>query len=327
MKASVIWIMVGLMASAGCYEPPESGELSGQFRQEVLRPEGLTLRLTPADLPPGRTQIRFGVAPFLGSETATKGFKPVAEYLTNVLGYPVTLVVGESYQNLIDQVVANQLDIVILPPASYVLAKQRSPGLRLLASQIAYGSTTYSSYLIVRADDAAQSLVDLVGRRIAFVDTRSTSGYLFPAVSFLDVGIDPGQAFEEVVFAGAHSDAIRLLASRKVDVAATASGMLDMTRRHSQKGKQLDPGGIRILHKSGRIPYDALCASGEMPASGALKVAWAFIGLSTRTAPGRRAYAQTYQISGWIPAKDSLYDGVRHVVERVRTYQNSRETK
>ena len=320
MKSCSLFCLAPLVLLA-CYEAPEQGVLVSGPLAGPTKPAELSLRITRADLPKAQTRISFGVAPFVGRARARQSFEPFAAHLSKVLGVQVDLVVGRSYQDLIDKVVADKLDVVILPPASYVLAKRRSPNLQLLASQIAYGATSYSSYILVRADDPARKLSDLAGRRIAFVDRHSTSGYLFPYAAFLNVGLDPNADFSEILYPGEHIQTIRHLLAGDVDAAATASGMLNVSRATSPS---LDTGGTRILFNAGRIPYDALCASGRLPSSGAKKIAWAFIGLSTRTAIGRRLFAQTNAMSGWIPAVDSLYDGVRDVLTRVQRHQAER---
>ena len=285
MRAYSLLIILSMLLSA-CYEAPVRGEYASGPADGPKRPVGLNLNFTAADLPEGRQGLTFGVAPFLGNEKAQLAYRPLARYLSRVLGVPVELVVGSSYQDLIDKVVGNAIDVAILPPASYVLAKQRAPKLQLLASQIAYGATSYSSYILVRADDSAQTLGDLADRRMAFVDKRSTSGYLFPYAAFLNAGVDPTTAFSGIVYAGEHLRTIRLLLKDQVDAAATASGMMNVSRRDYKSG--LDAASTRILVNAGRIPYDALCAGAQLPASGARKLAWAFIGVSTRTSLGRR---------------------------------------
>jgi ABC-type phosphate/phosphonate transport system substrate-binding protein len=87
----------------------------------------------------------------------------------------------------------------------------------------------------------------------------------------------------------------------------------------------IDRGSIRILYKAGRIPYDALVSNSAIPPSGAKKISWAFIDLSTRSAQGRAVYARTEMISGWRSARDTDYDGVRRVLARVRQHRSGGE--
>jgi phosphonate transport system substrate-binding protein len=314
-------LVASLLHFGGCYQVPEGGTLSDGPEKPREKPIGLSLRLNPEDLPPQQDGLRFLVSPFLGSGVAEPQYRPLATYLEEALGVPVTFEVGTSYRDVIDRVAMGKFDVAILPPASYVLAKERHSDLRLLASQLAYGATSYSSYIFVRTEDPSRSLKDLVGRRMAFVDEHSTSGFFLPYAAFLREGIDPRTAFDKTVFSRDHTSAIRDLIEGRVDAAATASGMLDATRNIAKDGESLDRGSIRILYKAGRIPYDALVSHGALPKSGADKIAWVFIGLNTRSAKGREVYASTEKISGWRSARDVDYDGVRRVLARVREHR------
>ena len=322
-RISLISLLTTIMIyPSGCYQIPEGGNLTIGPEKPEEKPIGLSLRLNTGDLPAGRKGLSFLVSPFLGSDSAVPQYKAMGEYLQETLGVPIEFDVGTSYRDVIDRVATSEFDVAILPPASYALARQRNNSLQLLASQLAYGATSYSSYIFVRSDDPAKTLKDIVGRRMAFVDEHSTSGYFLPYAAFLREGIDPEQAFDKIVFSRDHMSAIRDLVDGRVDAAATASGMLDATRDSSSREERFDRGSIRILYKAGRIPYDALVANSVLPKKGAEKVAWAFINLSTRTPEGRQIYAATEEISGWRAAKDADYDGVRRILSQVRTHLN-----
>jgi phosphonate transport system substrate-binding protein len=321
----IVPLIAILLYLGGCYQIPESGTLAGGPEKPIEKPLGLSLKLTTHDLPAGRDGLRFLVSPFLGSKAAEPQYKALSQYLQDTLGVRIDFEVGSSYRNVIERVAASEFDVAILPPASYVLAKEKKANLQLLASQLAYGATSYSSYIFVRSDDKARTLQDIVGRRMAFVDEHSTSGYFLPYAAFLREGIDPEHAFEKTVFSRDHTSAVRDLVEERVDAAATASGMLDATRNASSGESLFDRGSIRILYKAGRIPYDALVANPVLPKSGAKKLSWAFIDLSTRTAQGREVYAATEEISGWRLAKDADYDGVRRILAQVRQHRSQSE--
>ncbi len=108
-----------------------------------------------------------------------------------------------------------------------------------------------------------------------------------------------------------------LTSTGTVRAAAVSSGTLNAARH----GEVLGPGNLRILHKTGRIPYDALCVTPAVPESGARKIAAAFGTLDTRTARGHEALRRARGLTGWIAADDAQYDVVRaklSQVEKVR---------
>ena len=73
--------------------------------------------------------------------------------------------------------------------------------------------------------------------------------------------------------------------------------------------------GFRVLHKCGKLPYDALAVRAGLGREALKKITWVFQGLNNRSEQGRRILAGTWAISGWMPADDSVYDGVRQHVE------------
>lgn len=275
------------------------------------------LRLDPTrDLPRGLTSLKLGISPFLGAAEIRARHEPIARYLAETLGVPVELVVPEDYEGLIDGVTARLIDVASLPPLSYVIAKERSPGIRLLASQVVSGSPFYSSFILVTTGSPVQSLDELRSRRFAFVDRNSTSGYLYPAAALLAAGIDPQRDFESTTFAGSHNASLELLASGRVDAAAAASDTLQSARARGEAWV----GRVRLLEKAGRIPYDALCVRAGFPASGAAKVRAALLRLDSRSAEGRAILSKGgNDTTGWIVADDSRYEPIRQMRGRLMT--------
>jgi phosphonate transport system substrate-binding protein len=178
---------------------------------------------------------------------------------------------------------------------------------------LSFGATTYSSFFVARSEARIATLDDLRRRRVAFVDERSGSGFLFPYAALMRHGIDPEKDLE-MVFTGSHDRSIDMLIKGKVDAAAVSSGTLNNARR----GEVIGVGSLRILHKAGRIPYDALCTIGAIPESGARKIAAAFGRLNTRTPEGREALYRARGLTGWVRVEDRRYDEIRKVLSTVR---------
>src|SRR4029434_6639999 len=84
------------------------------------------------------------------------------------------------------------------------------------------GSLGYRSCLIVDTDSDILSPEDIGGKRFAFNDPNSTSGYLVPMTMFLnEMGINPKQHFSKLTFSGSHEASILAVTNKKVEVAST----------------------------------------------------------------------------------------------------------
>lgn len=256
--------------------------------------------------------LRLGLIPVFRPNEMIEAYAPLAAYIGEQLGTVVDVVIDQSYEEMVDRVAKGDVELVQLSPLAYVWAKERAPTLELLATNISEGSSTYSGFLLVRAGSGIGSLADLRGKKIGFVDERSASGYLYPYAFFLDHGIDPKQFFSEIVMTGRHDLVVSGLAEKKFDAAATFSGALLNAENHGTSIDQLE-----IFAKTGRIPYDAWCARGDLPIAVRHRLRDVLLSLSSRTQEGREKLAPLQSINAFTRIEDSAYDEIRHVKKTV----------
>ena len=312
-------LCLGALACLGsaCSEPT-AGVLPGGHAPapRPLLPAGRDFRLAPGDLPPGRNALRFGLAPTVGGEAIEDLHDELLAYVGTLLEVEITPVVSDSYQHLIEMVARAQVDLAILPPLAYVVAREEAPTVRLLAAKIEEGRASYSGLVLVRASSALESLADLRGQKIAFVEERSASGFLFPLVALKRHGLEIGRDFEHV-FADSHVAAIWRLFDGSVAAAATASGMFALARAELDARGTMPSGPqeyqTRILAKTGEVPYDALCATSALPASADKRILEAFMTVHHHNPAARDVLEHSGRLTGWAPADDELYEGVREV--------------
>lgn len=305
-----------LLGANGCIDDRDSGDLEGlaQVTRAIEIPN--VTRFEEGDLPKGRKELRFAVTPYLPEDIMRDAFEPIGRYVSERLGVPVRFQLAGSYQELIELVKTGKVDIVQISPLSYVIAKRSVPGLRLLGSSLSFGTAYYSAFIIARADSATDWRTLFKNKnkvhKFAFVDRRSGSGFLFPYAEFMRLGIDPERDLQPI-FSGSHDRSIRMVLDGEVAAAAVSSGTLNAART----GDVIGAGDLRILHKAGRIPYDALCTTSDISEAAAKKIAGAFATLNTTTAAGREALRRARGLTGWVRADDSQYDEVREKLRAV----------
>ncbi len=259
------------------------------------------------------------MTPVIGVEATHLRFTRLTEHLSKLLGVSVKLKVTQSYGELIDEMAAGRIDLAKFSPLAYVRAKRRIESLHLIASHVASGSITYSSYLVALQETPFSSIKDLKGSRICFADLNSTSGYLYPLAFLLENGVVPKEHFQSVTFAGSHKACLEGLFSGRFDLAATFAGAIRDAR---QSG--LDVGELIILAKTGRIPYDAYCLRGNLNPLLQRKIQKALLGINTLTREGRSVLGPTLGINGWVKGDDSDYDGIRHVETQVKKSKSNK---
>jgi len=263
---------------------------------------------------PAFKSLKIGLTPYLGRERMEHEFSPFISYLAAQVGIPITLVVGSSYSDILDQMKAGSIQLAILSPLNYVTLKQESPKIHLLAKQIADGSDSYSGYIITTHKAGLKTIADLKGKRFAFVDRNSASGYIYPLALLIEGGLNPLSEFKSIRFSGSHERSIQLLLTGEVDAAAVYSGAMSVVKRMGN-----DVSDIRIIAQTDRIPYDAFCAGVNVPADVRDRVRKALLSLDTRTEQGREALPSTIRINGFIQANDSDYDSIRRIIKTLRS--------
>ena len=126
--------------------------------------------------------LLLGIHPFLPYEKIEEKFAPLAAYLSNELNRPVVVRVGSSYQDHIDSIGRDQIDIAYIGPAEYVSMVKKYGPKPLIVCQVTNSSPFFKGIIIVRNNHPATSLADLGEGEFAFVDPHSTMGYLVPQV-------------------------------------------------------------------------------------------------------------------------------------------------
>ena len=251
--------------------------------------------------------LKLSRIPHITQEATRQENEPLAAYLSQRMGQKVVLDIPKDYDAVIDQLARGEVDIAILAPLSYVVAKKRMPELVLVAQLVAEGSGQYWSYIVTAADGPIKALPELAGKSFAFVDRRSTSGYLLPLGMLHAAGVKIGPAS----FVGSHPDVVDLVLRHKVDAGAIASTTFGHMRDANLKER------LRILAKSDTVPFDAVVVQPSLSKDVVALLRATLLELNTRTQEGR-AVLQGHTLSnGFVEANDATYDGVRKTVERV----------
>ena len=123
--------------------------------------------------------LKFGFTPVLGQEAERAEFEPLTAYLSDAIGQKVVLYVARNYGDLRTQMEAGDVDIGSFSPFAYVDAAQGGK-IRIIAQSVIDGSATYRGIIVARNDSDLKTLTDLQGKRFAFVDPKSASGYVYP---------------------------------------------------------------------------------------------------------------------------------------------------
>lgn len=221
------------------------------------------------------TQFNLGI---LGGENAQDRLTNQECYRAKIeeaLGVPVKVFTPADYDGVIQGLLGGTLDMAWLGASGYAKiyltdADSVSP---VLTKQNIDGSTGYYSIGFARADSGIKSLEDAKGKKFAFAEPNSTSGYLVPGAEMVESVGKLEDFFAEVKFSGGHEQSIVGVANGDFDAAvAWADGLGDWAdgynsgafRRAADAGL-VDMNDIVEIWRSKLIPEGPMVVRNALP--------------------------------------------------------------
>ncbi len=258
---------------------------------------------------PQAQHLKFGFTPVLGEAEMRAEFEPLMTYLSDVLARKVGLYIAKDYGDLRTQMESGAVDVGSFSPFAYVDA-QRGGKIRIIAQSILDRSATYRGLIIARKDSGVRTVGDLEGKRFAFVDPKSASGYVYPRAMLVEKGVTPERYFKETIFAGGHDKVIAAVLDGRVDAGAIYDGALGVAKA---KGVATDV--LVVLSSTDPIPHDAIAVRLGLDDTLVRKLQAALVDLDKSEA-GRRVIAHSKKkLTGHVVADDSVFDVVRRTAK------------
>jgi len=258
--------------------------------------------------PPSHAQdLKFGFTPVPGEAEMRAELEPLMTYLSSTIGRMVSLYVANGDADLRTQMEAGAVDVGSFSPLAYVEAA-RGGKIRVIARSVLNGSATYPGLIIKRFDSHINSLADLEGKRFAFVDSKSISGFVYPRAMLIDKSVNPERFFKEVIFAGSHEKVISAVLLGAVHAGATNDSAVA-----AAKATGLPTFDLEVLAKTEPIPYDAIAVRVGLDDVLVSQVQTALVGLGSTPAGRHVILRSRRKLTGHVLADDSFFDAVRRV--------------
>jgi phosphate/phosphite/phosphonate ABC transporters, periplasmic binding protein len=200
-------------------------------------------------------QITIGVIPGGNPENLREQSLELAKALQSTLNIPVNVYISKNYAGLIEAMKTKKIDFAFFSSRTFVEAEKEAHAKVLLKK--VWDQPFYYATIIVRPESKIKKLKDLKGKKIAFVDENSSSGYLYPELAIRKEGLTD-KDFSEVMFSGNHQASIEFIENRKVDAAAVFS---DDDKGHKGAWTKFGKGKVkyRMVWMSEPIPNDPFC--------------------------------------------------------------------
>lgn len=224
-------------------------------------------------------------------------------YLARGLGRDVRLTIHRRYPDVIHTLVNGKCDMAILSPLVYLNVAEAMAIDSLAYGVYPGGNYTYRSVCIVAKDGPLRRLRDLRGKKVAYVDKLSVSGYVFPKILMKEARIEE-RRMPQALFTGNHSDSVMALRAGKVDGAWVYDLLFAMDR--SLGVKLAD---FRVLARSEFVPSDVFVTTKDL--APALRGKIRELLLDYGTAQRVRSELRSPVYEGFVPADPNLYESLR----------------
>jgi phosphonate transport system substrate-binding protein len=249
------------------------------------------------------------VHPYLPFAELTDRYTPLADYLGNQLGRNVVVRIGRNYQDHMEYIGRDKVDIAILGPALYVALVDKYGGKPLLARLEIGGKPVFHGKIITGKGSPIASLADLKGKRFAFGDPESTMSHLVPRFMLLEAGVRADD-LADYQFLGSHTNvALGVLA-----------GDFDAGAVKEEVFYKFEQQGLQALATTSPFSEHVFVARGTLPTQTVEAVREALYQLKD-TPEGQTILSRIKKrLTGMVPVQDSDYDNLRDILKTLHRH-------
>lgn len=237
------------------------------------------------------------LAPTLEPEILIKEMNPLAVYLSKKLQRSVSFEVSKDYQDAADQLSQGRVSFAVLPPAIYLLSKDKDPELTPLVLKEFDGSVSSDALLIASMRTSYTSVDGLKDARFCFTDLNSTTGFILPQAFLREKGYAPATLSTHM--SGDHLQLIRDILDGTCDVGGTYNGAILAADRMN-----LPVSNLRTIAITGHTPQDTLTSRTSVDGALREQVKRALLEFEPQRDIGETSLGVTQRITGFQEIKD-----------------------
>ncbi len=272
-----------------------------------------------AELGSEKNPIKLHFVPSVDSKVIESNSRTFKDYLEKETGYKFEVTIPQSYVAVVEAFGTKRADIAAINTFGYLMANEKY-GVEARMTVIRNGLSTYQSMFIAKTDSKIKSIEDLKGKKIAFVDPASASGYILPLKLLKDKNILP----KETVFALKHDNVVSMVYQGQVDAGAaffSPSHKNDKGETEIEDARRLVKTQypdvekkISIIGLSDAIPNDPFVFRKDISEEMKVKIVNAMLKF-VETEEGKNAFKAIYSVTELKKATDADYDMVRMMLK------------
>ena len=203
-----------------------------------------------------------------GDENDYEGLLKIVENITN---FKINTIKVTDYNAAVEAMRAGRAHIAWYGGKTYVKAAEIADA-EAFAAGVRPGEKDagYFAYFVVRNDSEIKDFKDIKGKVLSLNSIGSTSGDLIPQVELtkINLSIKNENDFKNVFYAGSHDVCLLAVLNKKSDVC----GMSSRNYEARLEDNTFQEKGVRIIHKSDKVPPPPLAYSKKIPLEHRLKI-------------------------------------------------------
>lgn len=266
-------------------------------------------------------EITIGIIPGGSPDLIKKQSVALAQELQEIIKIKTNIYISKDYNMLIEAMKEKKVDFAFLTALSFVYAEKTAQAKVLLKKVYQY--PFYYAAIVVLSKSKIDRFVDLKGKKIAYVDSKSTSGFLYPKAHLKKMNFSDSD-FKEVVYSGNHSQSVKMLEEEKVDAIAVFSDDSKGMQGAWTKFGKLDRKKYKVLWISEPVPSDPFTVRQkfyEQYPNTAHLVMVSIIDIFEK-AENKNKYSEILGSKTLMPATSRQYDPVRDVIKNLNIQIN-----
>ena len=224
----------------------------------------------------GAEEILIGLIPEENIFNQMQRHRPLAAYLSAKIGTTLRFTVLSRYGDVMDRFVSRKMDGAFFGVFTSVMAMEMIEAEPIARPVNLEGSSHVQSYIFVRKDSGIRDSKNMKGKRIAFVDRATATGYLFALAYLREQGISDLKAyFSDISFTGSHGSTIYTVLDGRADIGTVKSKIFQIA---IAKDPSIND-ELAIIAKSREFPENTLFLRKDLPQKIRSQIKAALVGM------------------------------------------------
>jgi phosphonate transport system substrate-binding protein len=258
--------------------------------------------------------VKIFFTPSVDSNTIATNSTGFLKFMEKETGYYFKSGIPANYVAVVEAFGSNRADVAVMNSFGYLLANSKY-GAEAKLKALRHGKDYYAGAIYVSEKSGIKTLKDLNGKKFAFTDSSSTSGYLYPLKIFKEEKIKLGNT----MFAIKHDNVITMIYQGQVDAGAAFysdayNGQIKDARERVLTQFPDVEKKVKVLKITDKIPNDPFVFRKGMDPAMTMKIINSLIKY-LGTEEGKTVFKNIYAIDGIVPAANKDYDSLRAVIK------------